>query len=243
MPPDRAALLARLPDAPRWVELRALLLKGRGEILGFCPKPFAAAVADAAYRSAFVAGRPSFAAMGEALAMAGPGAILMTPTDSVAWARRAFPELVAERAILHQLSGGGAGTEARPRGVRHLAPGEVETLTLPPALQDELRAAAAGGTPIAAALADGVPVAFCYAGSITESLWDVSIDTLESWRRRGYAARAARFEIERFRALGRQPVWGAVESNGPSRGLARKLGFTPVEELWILSTPPLNPPA
>ena len=125
----------------------------------------------------------------------------------------------------------------------HLHPAEVEMLTLPDELRDELGAAESAGTPIAAALAEGMPVSFCYAGSVTESLWDVSIDTLEPWRRRGYAARAARFEIARLLRFGRRPVWGAVESNAGSLGLASRLGFVPVDAVWLFTTPPARPAA
>lgn len=240
---EREALLARLPDLPRWVELRALLLGGRGDVLAFARDPLAAAVADAPFGSAFVVGRPPFAAMGEALAIAGVSGALMTTGESVAWVREALPELATERAILHELPPGAAIAPVGPGHVRHLHPGEIETLILPADLREELRAAAAAGTPIAAALADGKPVAFCYAGSVTESLWDVSIDTLEPWQRRGYAARVARFEIARFHRLSRRPVWGAVESNVASRGLASRLGFVPVDERWIFAMPPARPAA
>jgi RimJ/RimL family protein N-acetyltransferase len=241
--PEREALVALLPDRPRWVELRALLLSGRGDVLGFQPDPLAAAVADSAFGSAFVLGRPAFAAMGEALALAGPSGTLMTSIESMEWVSAALPELATERAILHELGPGAALAPVDPGEVRHLRPDEVETLPLPTGLLEELRSAASGGTPIAAALANGQPVAFCYAGSVTESLWEVAIDTLEAWRRRGYAARAARFEIARFHAFGRRPVWGAVESNAASRGLAAKLGFVAVDELWIFTTPPSRPAA
>jgi hypothetical protein len=240
---DREALLARLPDLPRWVELRALLLSGRGDVVAFDPDPLAAAVADAPFGSAFVVGRPPFAAMGEALAIAGLSGTLMTTGESVAWVREALPELAAEPAIIHELPPGAAIAPVGPGQVRHLDPAEVEMLILPADLREELRAAVSAGTPIAAAVADGKPVAFCYAGSVTESLWDVSIDTLGPWQRRGYAARAARFEITRFHRLNRRPVWGAVESNAPSRALASKLGFVPVDALWIFTTPPARPAA
>ncbi|MGH7630176.1 MAG: hypothetical protein ACREOF_12520 [Gemmatimonadales bacterium] len=87
--------------------------------------------------------------------------------------------------------------EVAPGSVRHLAAEETAALVdLPDALREELRGVEAAGIRIATALSDGAPVAFCYAGAETESLWDLSIDTLESWRRRGFAGRAAAFEVE-----------------------------------------------
>jgi GNAT superfamily N-acetyltransferase len=229
---SREALLASLPDVPRWVELRSLLLAGRGEILGCSAEPLACAVSDPAFGSAIVVGRPPPGAIGEAFALAGPeGTVLGTP-ENRAWIEAALPELRVERVLIHELAATSL-PQPRPGDVRQLASGDLTTLVLPPGLHVELAEAAAAGTPIAAALADGMPVAFCYAGSITESLWDVAIDTLDPWRRRGYATRVAAFEIERLLKEGRRPVWGAVESNGASRGLASKLGFVPVDELWI----------
>ena len=233
----RDLLLAILPDVPRWVELRSLLRVGRGEVLGFRDNPLACAVADPAFGAAFVVGKPAEEAIGEALALAGPHGTLMTPAENCVWVSGALPELEVERAILHQLVQLPVLPTLRTGEVRHLAPGELETLPVPPLLQSELRVAEAAGTPIAAALAGDTPVAFCYAGSVTESLWDISIDTLAPWRRRGYATRAARFEIERFATLGLRPVWGAVESNVASRGLAQSLGFIPADELCIFSPP------
>jgi GNAT superfamily N-acetyltransferase len=82
-----------------------------------------------------------------------------------------------------------------------------------------------------------LPVSFCYGGSQTESLWDISIDTLAEYRNRGYAALCVAFLIEDFRRRGLEPVWGAVESNIPSMKLAAKLGFTPVDRLVVFEQP------
>jgi GNAT superfamily N-acetyltransferase len=68
-------------------------------------------------------------------------------------------------------------------------------------------------------------VSFCYPVWQTERLWDVSIETLEPYRRRGLGARAARTLIRHMRKTGRAPVWGALETNSGSRRLAAGLGF------------------
>jgi GNAT superfamily N-acetyltransferase len=127
--------------------------------------------------------------------------------------------------------------------VRFVAAGELAAFTdgspplVPPTLGDELRAAEAAGTPIAVALNKGCPAAFCYAGSITETLWDVSIDTLEPYRRRGHAMKAVSFLIEYYAARGKQPVWGALASNYASAALAQRLGFAAVDTLCVFSAP------
>jgi hypothetical protein len=236
-----ATLAGLLPDVPRWVETRSILLAGRGDVLGLSLEPLACAVADPAFGSAIVIGQPPHEAIGEAFALAGPRASVMAPPESRAWVAAALPELHPERALLHVL-----GDEPRlpvlvPGDVRPLGAADLAALDLPDALREELREATAEGVPIAAAVVGGVPVAFCYAGSITESLWDVGVDTLEPWRRHGYAARAVAFEVARFASAGKRPVWGALDSNAASRGLARKLGFVPVDEIWIFTAP--NGPA
>lgn len=71
----------------------------------------------------------------------------------------------------------------------------LDLAPLPPDLRSELEDAIEVA-PVCAAYADGCPVAFCYVGARTESLWDVSRDTLEGYRRRGYAARCVAFMVE-----------------------------------------------
>jgi RimJ/RimL family protein N-acetyltransferase len=103
---------------------------------------------------------------------------------------------------------------------------------LPPDLRSELRITA-GRSPIVVSLEEGHPVSFCYAASRTESLWDIAIDTLEEFRRRGHAARCVAFMVRLMGKEGLRPVWGAEEWNRASLGLAAKLGFYPVEELVV----------
>jgi GNAT superfamily N-acetyltransferase len=103
-------------------------------------------------------------------------------------------------------------------------------------LLDLLRAeiqTALGFTHVAAAFVGGIPVAFCYAGYETDRLWDVSIDTLEAYRGRGLARDCCAYLIGHMARHGRDPVWGALEGNAASRGLAASLGFEPVDELAL----------
>ncbi len=231
-------IAALLPDLPRWVELRSTLLAGRGEVLGLSLRPLACAVVDPSFGAVEVVGRPPVDALGEAAALAGPNVSILATAENREWVATALPELRVERAILHVLGSEPRLPEVAPGWARHLAAEEVAALVdLPDALRQELTGVEAAGIRIAAALFDGAPVAFCYAGSETESLWDISIDTLEPWRRRGFAGRAVAFEVARFRGAGKRPVWGAVESNAASRGLAAKLGFAPTDEVWLFSVP------
>jgi hypothetical protein len=83
-------------------------------------------------------------------------------------------------------------------------------------------------SPVAAVWVDGAPVSFCYAGTMTESIWDVALETLEAHRGRGHATSCVTFMIHLMRDRGREPVWGALEGNQASRCLAQKLGFESV---------------
>lgn len=86
----------------------------------------------------------------------------------------------------------------------------------------------ANHSPVAATWVDGAPVSFCYAGTMTESIWDVALETLEAHRGRGHATSCVTFMIHLMRNSGREPVWGALEKNHASRRLAEKLGFESV---------------
>ena len=81
-------------------------------------------------------------------------------------------------------------------------------------------------------------MAFCYSCWTTESLWDVSVDTLEPYRGRGLAEAVARSAIARRRGEGLEPVWGAVDTNGTSRRLAARLGFAETGEAVVFSRGP-----
>ncbi len=78
-------------------------------------------------------------------------------------------------------------------------------------------------------------VALCAAGDVTETLWDVGIDTIQSYRRRGHASACFRALAAEMARQGRQPVWCAYEDYPPSLALAAKLGFTPVDRIAVLS--------
>ena len=117
--------------------------------------------------------------------------------------------------------------------VRLLSPSVIEAMDHAPADLKEELIYAVKRAPVAATFIGQLPVAFCYAGSQTESLWDISIDTLAEYRNRGYAALCVSFLTDYFLRKGLAPVWGAVESNVPSMRLAAKLGFIPVDRIAV----------
>ena len=243
-----ARLLADLPDVPRWIETRAMLRSPHVQVVG------GPTVADGVVVRLFHGAMSVVSAIGrppaDAIAAALDGTTTMTPLiaqdDDAAGVERSLGEIGPapdgrewrrERVSFHSL---GTFPELPPLdddvSIRLLASGDALD-HVPPGLRHELTHARAM-TATAAAFVGGVPASFCYPCFTTESLWDVSIDTLEPYRRRGLAAHVVLFMIEHMRRRQLEPIWGALESNGPSLRLAARLGFTPVDVNIVFSRGP-----
>ncbi len=233
---DPAALARSQPDHPRSVEERGKLLAGRAHVVGLRPGPAFVAV-HAGLDLVDVVGVPSPEAIREAVGLCRSAPEVLAAPEHEAHVAAALPGWTAERATLHTLPDDGRLPPVPPGSVRLLSPAEVAALDVPGDLHAELLDAVREGAEVAASLVEGRPVAFCYAGAETEGLWDISIDTLEPYRRRGLAARCVAFQAARQRARGRAPVWGAAASNAASLGLAARLGFVPVDALVLFNAP------
>ncbi len=229
-----------LPDIPRWLYVRSMLLSSRCEVLGLAeegPEPqfLARELEESEDRAICVVGRPQADAIREATRRNRDGGDLLTTPDEVSHILRVLPDWTATRVPLHLLGDASrlprfAGGEVRPFEASDLA---TVADDLPEELRSELEGALTRGAPAVAALADGRPVSFCYAADQTEGLWDISIDTLEPYRRQGYAAWCVSYMVDQMRRRGKEPVWAAEETNLPSMRLAAKLGFVPVDELLL----------
>ena len=250
---NRAAVhvrqLARaLPDRHVWIDTRGMLLSGEAIVTGGdSVEPGFVAQLFAGPRSVVsVVGHPAR----EAIAKAVEGATDMTPVfahrdnaEHVAAALGGCPPSSAgmpwtpERVLFFQLTDPAVDEPAGGDAPLRMLSAHDPIDHLPPGLRFEIGHARAT-EPVAAAVVAGKPVAFCYPCWTTESLWDLSIDTLEAYRRRGLAQRLVRFMIGRMRERGREPVWGALESNVASLQLARKLGFSPVDDNVVFSRGP-----
>ena len=232
-----ARLAAALPDVPRWLETRSMLLDGSAEVLGLADEPLAFIARSPESQLISVAGRPAPEAFQEALYRNEGHGVALAQLGDEDYAAANLPGWRMEPAALHLLSGD-VRLPAVPRGaVRCVSLPEIMAIgEMPASLKDELRSAASHSK-IGAALEDGHPVAFCYAASETETLWDISIDTLEPYRRRGHASAVVSYMVHRLYERGKRPVWGAEESNTPSMALAAKLGFRPVERLVVFHGP------
>lgn len=180
-----------------------------------------------------IIGKPASESILEAVDASGGKEDLLAFEDNHSFVKSVLPDWESERAVLHLL-GDSPALPLVPAGmVRFLRPGEVASLSgLSDELEEELLVAEKQ-TRIAATIVDDQPVSFCYAGAVTETLWDISIDTVEGFRNRGLAALCVAFMIDVFDRQGKRPVWGALESNIASMNLAAKLGFVPVDDLFV----------
>jgi len=92
-------------------------------------------------------------------------------------------------------------------------------------------------SPLAATVVDGAPVSLCYTGALTETLWDISIHTLEAYRGRGFAVPCIAYMVGHMRERKKEPMWSAFASNRASLRLAAKLGFVEVDRMAVFLPP------
>jgi GNAT superfamily N-acetyltransferase len=230
--PEAVARL--LPDEPRWVEVRGMLLTGMGRPVGaVATDPVTFVALHAGDDQAAVVGRPAHELIQNAAASATE---LLAVPENADWVTAAIPSWQLESATIHTLPNLDLIHAVPPGVVREVAIPELTGLPVQyAALRDDLLVEARSGTQVFAAFAGEEPAAFCYAGSVTEQWWDISIDTLEPFRRQGYASQCVAHVIRHMGERGKMPVWGAMKSNSPSARLAAKLGFTPVDAVVVFS--------
>ena len=227
-------MIALIADEPRWVEIRSLMLSGRAHVEVASTSPPALVVVRPDIAQGGVIGRPPHAII---RMMAERADEMLVEPEHVEWVAAALPEWEFESATLHLLGAAPRLPLVSPGLVRAVSREELASWPdIPEDLRQEL-VAVDPDTPVFAAFARDQPVAFCYAGAVTERLWDLSIDTLEPFRRQGYATQCAAYVIERMRAVGKEPVWGAMASNIASARLAVKLGFVPVDTIFVFEKP------
>ncbi len=252
--------LVRVPDLPHWVDTRGMLLSGRAIVrarAGSDPAedPFVAVVPDAALAS--IVGEPSDEDIRAAVQSLGGDVNVLCQPEQASEVRRALG-WIERPAIIHAAprtrswesddSGVRLFTrltaprfdhvpEALRRELLDALEGRTVSRFVPGEVPDVRPVSTAGGVVMSGVWADGRPVSFCYPVWQTESWWDVSIATLEPYRGRGLAACAARALIRHMYQYeaGRAPVWGALESNAPSRALARRLGFREAARIVVFT--------
>jgi GNAT superfamily N-acetyltransferase len=238
---DGSALLPNVPDVPNLVEARGMLLSGEGIVLW--TDGASAVLHSPEDLLACVVGPVPAAALAAALSpLPRETEVVIGEEDA---ARSGLPSgWTAEAAVVHIapehiVVPPTPGCEVRLLDV-------VDPLNLshvPADLRSDLEDAFLFA-PLAATFVADTPVAFCRVGWVTETWWDVAIDTLEPWRSRGCATAAAAALMESMRSRGKRAVWSALVSNVPSLRLAARLGFTPVSRVLVFSRytrPPVIP--
>lgn len=236
VPHELEQLIAILPDVPRWIETRSLLLSGSG-MLSIAQDGDGAVVMDTQFPSASVIGRADTELLRDVLADVPDDFELIVQMDALAQARVALPGWAAAVAIVHSPRVPYRSGDRPGPGVVVSAPAEKRLLEhLPP----PVRTYGASADAVAVRTLKGKAVAICAAGDVTETLWDVGIDTLTAHRRRGYATACFHALADWMVARGKQPVWAAYEDYPPSLRLAERLKFQPVDRLAVLSPPPVT---
>jgi RimJ/RimL family protein N-acetyltransferase len=215
---------------PRLVETRAMLLSEGSHVRGDAE--------DGHYvvwegRLASLVGHPDPALVRSVLDGATAVREVLVLRDCFEAARSSLPEWRFEEAVIHALPEPVPEWPLPGRDVAFLDSG-LQLPHLPADLAEEIAEARADG-PVAATWCDGRPVAFCYASSVTETLWDVSIDTLPAYRRRGFAQQAVQLMAAFHRENARLPVWGALIGNLASLQLASRMAFVPVDTLYVFT--------
>ncbi|MGH2994207.1 MAG: GNAT family N-acetyltransferase [Solirubrobacterales bacterium] len=227
---DPLALAAKLPDEPHWVETRWLLRSG-GELRACGGE--GAVVVGTHLPSGAVIGRPEAGPLREALVDVPDDLELIVQLESLDAVRRALPEWRVDPATVHVREPPARETGAAPAGVMVSAPPDPDLVSRLPE-PEEIRRWAEQAEAITVRHVEGRVVSICQAIAVTETLWDVAIDTLEGHRRRGHAAACFETLAAHMATTGRQPVWAADDDNAASLRLAAKLGFRPVERLTVL---------
>ncbi|MDP9399039.1 MAG: hypothetical protein M3P96_15030 [Actinomycetota bacterium] len=179
LPADPAELATALPDLPQWVYARSLLLSGTASVL-LSAAGDAALVLDPA--TAVLVGHPDQELLRTALAGDPPVPTLLAHEDALIGVHAALPTWSAQRFIVHTLLRPVPPDTPPPPGVLVFVPLDPAALA---GLPQDLRAEAADAPAAAVRLNNGEPVAVCFVADLTETLWDVGVDTVEQARDRG----------------------------------------------------------
>ncbi len=223
-------LLINVPDRPEHIETRAMLLRGTAHIFG--QDSHHCVLCDTQTSLITTFGHP--------------------PTTAILQAIQCYPEaetLITSAAMQDQLTTVLEGWDCHPAVVhvldassplpapaydcRWLHPDEIQNMEN---ASDQVRNdlwVASFRSRIVTALADGQPAAFCFASSYTDSWWNVSVVTLEQYRRKGFGTACVAWMTARWAKRNMQRVWVADKSNLASLAMASHLGFKPVEELIV----------
>ncbi|MBC8078253.1 MAG: GNAT family N-acetyltransferase [Chloroflexales bacterium] len=89
--------------------------------------------------------------------------------------------------------------------------------------------------PAAVAVEDGAAVSCCFCSRLTPRAAHAGLETVEAYRRRGYAVAAVATWAAAVFASGRQPLYSTSWENHASQGVARHFGLRQYGEDWHIA--------
>ena len=92
-----------------------------------------------------------------------------------------------------------------------------------------------GRTPVMAIVEDNAPVSICFCARRSNTAAEAGVDTAESFRKRGYAARVTAAWALALRARKMTPLYSTSWTNAASLGVARKLGLITYGSVWTMT--------
>jgi GNAT superfamily N-acetyltransferase len=238
--PSHLRNLARLvPDKARWIDLRGLLLTERCDVWCGSSPGHGFIVASWDFPFAVLYGHPDVRLVSSSVTemldkrrrqrlpdewqlLAAPGAHRLVSLALPGWRHTGI--------ALHRWNGSLEPPELfenleimlLSRGLRSA---RLSLAKLPESSRRELSLEWVARRPAAVAVAGTSVVSICWAAFTTETLWDVAIETIEPFRRRGLAA-ACFLELAAYmKEDALSPAWAATEDNRASLHLAARLGF------------------
>ena len=230
------AILNALPDIPRWIEARSMLIHNKGIAMGFdeSQKNFPQGVL---YQEdiglGVIVGKPSADLIFQLSELADE---IICPEYHSGHFSEAFEDWTYEGADLYQqktISTASINTAIKPAWLKQSDLDRAEGISKP--LLDELQEELMAGTEIFFASADNQPASFCFACAKTETFWDVSIETITKFQRRGLARQCFQMAYQEMNRHSLIPIWAAVDSNTASKAMAENLGFEPKDRLMVFT--------
>lgn len=233
-----ADLARALLDEPRWVEARFMLLRDEAIVHGLAGDRRRFVARSTRWPLIVVVGRPEPPFIAGAAEEADDEVEILAAEEDAGWVAPALAGWGQVGATVHAWPAGVPLPEPPPEHeARLLPPAAIEALRHLSGTYREELLTAASYAPVAAAFTGNAPVSFCYATAVTETLWDVSVDTLESFRHRGLGRKAVRCLMAAMAAQHKWPVWGASDDDPGAIGAARALGFEPAGRLAVFRRP------
>ena len=134
------AIARRLPDLPRWVEVRDILFGEDCEVFGFQEQPeLSFAVPEIETSSVFVIGRPAAGAIRAAIESYAKTTDVIAPWENATWLAQILPGWSCNRILVHALPDLKHLPLISEKDVRFLKPTVIDHLSVPEDLLHELQ--------------------------------------------------------------------------------------------------------